>query len=165
MALPCLPPALPPLPGPALPLPLQAETHCRMQKACSILPCLAPPSCTPAAPPLLGPALLPPCLQAETYRRMKKATKNHWQAHVPATNVYWMLYLVDICMTEVRGVHVTRGAGQAGVGYSWCYMQRLVEICRTEVGVRQYMRFRQGGRTTPGGTACSGEAVPGGPSA
>ncbi len=41
-------------------------------------------------------------LQAETYRRMKKATKNDWQAHVPVTNVYWMQYMVDICMTEVR---------------------------------------------------------------
>lgn len=40
-------------------------------------------------------------LQAETYRRMKKATKNKWGAHVPATNVFWMQYLVDICMTEV----------------------------------------------------------------
>ena len=31
---------------------------------------------------------------------MKKATKNSWQAHVAATNVFWMQYLVDICMTE-----------------------------------------------------------------
>lgn len=40
-------------------------------------------------------------VQAETYRRMKKATRNRWQAHVPATNVYWMQYLVDTIMTEV----------------------------------------------------------------
>lgn len=40
-------------------------------------------------------------MQAETYRRMKRATKNRWAAHVPATNVFWMQYLVDICLTEV----------------------------------------------------------------
>ncbi|EFN57276.1 hypothetical protein CHLNCDRAFT_9043, partial [Chlorella variabilis] len=42
-------------------------------------------------------------VQAETYRRMKKATRNAWQAHVPATNVYWMQYLVDTCITEKKG--------------------------------------------------------------
>ncbi|KAL4423699.1 hypothetical protein ABPG75_001000 [Micractinium tetrahymenae] len=47
-------------------------------------------------------------VQAETYRRMKKATKNRWEAHVPATNVFWMQYLVDICMTEKKGWACTR---------------------------------------------------------
>lgn len=46
---------------------------------------------------------------------MKKATRNRWEAHVPATNVYWMQYLVDICMTEVGWV-LTGGAGQRGKG-------------------------------------------------
>ncbi|KAL4446368.1 hypothetical protein ABPG77_003175 [Micractinium sp. CCAP 211/92] len=47
-------------------------------------------------------------VQAETYRRMKKATKNRWAAHVPATNVFWMQYLVDICLTEKKGWACTR---------------------------------------------------------
>lgn len=76
--------------------------------------CAAPPTSRPcAAPvtPLRGPCTaskpLPPrplsplYPQAETYRRMKRATKNRWAAHVPATNVFWMQYLVDTCLTEV----------------------------------------------------------------
>ena len=34
---------------------------------------------------------------------MKKATRNAWEAHVPATNVFWLQYLVDTCMGEVGG--------------------------------------------------------------
>lgn len=33
----------------------------------------------------------------------EKVAKNKQEAHVPATNVLWMQYLVDICTTEKNG--------------------------------------------------------------
>ena len=56
-------------------------------------------------------------VQAETYRRMKKATRNAWQAHVPATNVYWMQYLVDTCITEVGMGAAPLCVWSAGTGW------------------------------------------------
>jgi serine/threonine-protein kinase haspin len=60
-------------------------------------------------------------VQAETYRRMKKATRNSWQAHVPATNVYWLQYLVDTCITEV-GIWAVAHACWLGRCWFFCGM-------------------------------------------
>ena len=64
--------------------------------------------------------------QAETYRRMKKATRGDWRHHAPATNVLWMHYLADICLTQkltfpcrcggARGVELVLGGEGRGEG-------------------------------------------------
>ena len=33
---------------------------------------------------------------------MRKATRDKWEAFVPATNCLWMHYLADICLAQVR---------------------------------------------------------------
>lgn len=38
--------------------------------------------------------------QAETYRKMKKITKECWEDSFPQTNVYWLIYLVDIVLQK-----------------------------------------------------------------
>ena len=51
---------------------------------------------------------------------MKKATRNRWEAHAPVTNVLWMAYLVDICLTEVGDGRGGAGAIRVGwVGAMW----------------------------------------------
>ena len=54
-------------------------------------------------------------LQAETYRRMKKATKNRWEAHVPATNVFWLqVSTVGGLLALMGGLHIAWQGSQVG---------------------------------------------------
>jgi hypothetical protein len=53
---------------------------------------------------------------------MKRATRNRWEAHVPATNVFWVQYLVDTCMQEV------------GSGYSFTPQENQYNSCPGESG-------------------------------
>ncbi|KAJ8752288.1 hypothetical protein K2173_003924 [Erythroxylum novogranatense] len=38
--------------------------------------------------------------QAETYRKMKELTEDFWEGSFPRTNVFWLLYLVDILLLK-----------------------------------------------------------------
>lgn len=40
--------------------------------------------------------------QFEIYKLMKQATLDDWQLFKPITNVYWMHYLVDKCLNQVK---------------------------------------------------------------
>lgn len=83
-------------------------------------------------------------VQAETYRRMKKATRNSWQAHVPATNVYWLQYLVDTCITEKKGWGCSKN-DQAQLrsfkrrlsGYASCAEALFDDFLRSELCIKE----------------------------
>eukprot|EP00911_Craspedida_sp_UC1_P002713 UC1_evm1s1992 len=38
-------------------------------------------------------------LQFDVYRKMRKITRKDWRAHRPKTNIYWLHYLLDKCLT------------------------------------------------------------------
>ncbi|PRW60889.1 transducin beta 3 isoform A [Chlorella sorokiniana] len=89
-------------------------------------------------------------VQAETYRRMKKATRNHWEAHVPATNVFWLQYLVDICMTEKKGwacrkedLNALRAFKRRCASYDSCAEALFDEFLRANLLIAEGARHQQ----------------------